>query len=515
MDLPRSSGVLLHITSLPSPFGIGDLGPSAYRFADVLAEADQQVWQVLPLVPVGKGHSPYASPSTFAGNPLLISPEVLLENGLLQPEDLADRPVFSEEHVDFEQVILYKTTLLRRAFERFETESTQTDQNALTQFHKANADWLDDYALFTALKSAYAEVAWTDWPQPLAQREAQALAQARQKEARSIRFHIFTQFCFHRQWEALHAYCRKRNIRILGDLPIYVAHDSADVWANPDLFLLDATGHPTVVAGVPPDYFSATGQRWGNPIYRWEVMQKRDFAWWTQRLDRALSRCDLLRLDHFRGFAAYWEVPAGEETAINGRWVDAPGRALFEQVEKNVGRLPLLAENLGIITDEVTALMHQLGFPGMAVLQFAFETDADMAFLPHNFTRDLVAYTGTHDNDTLVGWWTQAASTRDVEAEVRERTYARAYLNLNPTDDHEIHWRCIRLLMGSVARLVVTPLQDVLGLGSDARMNTPGTESGNWTWRVRPDQLTAEHIYRLQALTRIYGRSVVKEPMGL
>ncbi|HMB90327.1 MAG TPA: 4-alpha-glucanotransferase, partial [Rhodothermales bacterium] len=295
--------------------------------------------------------------------------------------------------------------------------------------------------------------------------------------------------------------------------PIYVAHDSADVWANPDLFHLGAAGHPTVVAGVPPDYFSATGQRWGNPIYRWDVMQKHNFAWWTQRLDRALTLFDLLRLDHFRGFAAYWEVPAKEETAINGRWVNAPGLALFQQVEKTLGRLPLLAENLGIITDEVTALMKHFGFSGMAVLQFAFGQDADMEFLPHNFTPNLVAYTGTHDNDTLIGWWTQAASTRDAEAEARERTYAHQYLNLDPADEREVHWRCIRLLMGSVARLVVTPLQDILGLGSEARMNTPGTESGNWTWRVHPDQLTQEHIFRLKALTRIYGRSVVKNPM--
>lgn len=506
MDLPRSSGVLLHITSLPSPFGIGDLGPSAFRFADVLAEAEQRVWQVLPLVPAGKGNSPYSSSSTFAGNPLLISPDVLLKNGLLRSEDLANCPGFAEDYVDFEAVIAYKTALLWRAFERFEKERTETDREDLAQFQKANAYWLDDYALFAALKTAYNDVAWTDWPQALARREPEALAQARQQEARAIRFHVFMQFLFQRQWETLHAYCRERDIRILGDLPIYVAHDSADVWTNPDLFHLDAAGHPTVVAGVPPDYFSTTGQRWGNPIYRWDVMQKRDFAWWTQRLDRALSLCDLLRLDHFRGFAAYWEVPAEEETAIKGRWVDAPGRALFEKVEKTLGRLPLLAEDLGLITDDVTTLMHQFDFPGMAVLQFAFETDTDMAFLPHNFTRNLVAYTGTHDNDTLLGWWRQAATSR-------ERTYARQYLNLDPATDQEIHWHCIRLLMGSVANLVVTPLQDVLGLGSDARMNTPGTESGNWTWRVRADQRIQEMLSRLKALTRIYGRSIVKEPL--
>ena len=513
MDLPRSSGVLLHITSLPSPFGIGDLGPSAYRFADLLAEAEQQVWQVLPLVPIGKGNSPYSSPSTFAGNPLLISPEVLLDNGLLRPEDLAERPIFSEDQVDFQQVISYKMDLLHRAFERFEQAGSKTDQEALTLFHDANAAWLDDYALFATLKAVHGKVPWTDWPAPLAQRKAKALAKARQQEAQAIRFHIFTQFLFHRQWKAFHTHCRERNIRILGDLPIYVAHDSADVWAHPDLFHLDTSGQPTVVAGVPPDYFSATGQRWGNPIYRWEVMQKQNFAWWTQRLERSFSLFDLLRLDHFRGFAAYWEVPAEEETAINGRWVDAPGHALFEQVEKTLGRLPLLAENLGIITDEVTALMNHFDFPGMAVLQFAFEADADMEFLPHNFTPDLVAYTGTHDNDTLIGWWTQAISTRDADAKARERAYARAYLNQDPADEHEIHWRCIRLLMGSVARLVITPLQDVLGLSSEARMNTPGTESDNWTWRLRADQLTTEHIYRLKALTRIYGRSVVKEPL--
>ena len=328
---------------------------------------------------------------------------------------------------------------------------------------------------------------------------------------------MFWQYLFDRQWAALHSYCREKGIAILGDLPIYVAHDSADVWAHPELFFLTDTGNPTVVAGVPPDYFSETGQRWGNPIYRWDVMQANGFAWWTHRLQKALALFDLIRLDHFRGFAAYWEVPAEEETAINGRWMDGPGPALFEQMEINLGHLPILAENLGIITDDVTALMKQFDFPGMAVLQFGFGGDADSEHLPHNYTHHLAAYTGTHDNDTLVGWWTNDQSTLGAETVARERAYALQYLNLDPNDVQDLHWRCIRALMASSASLIVTPVQDVLGLGSRARMNTPGTVTGNWGWRLLPDQLdhlAGEPAARLRALTRIYGRTEDKQPPG-
>jgi len=509
MDLSRSSGLLLHLTSLPSPFGIGDLGPAAYRFADVLAGAAQRVWQMLPVVPVAHSYSPYASPSTFAGSPLLISPERLVDDGLLHPDDVADLPAFPIHFVDFERVIPHKRRLLERAFDRFEAHAVPWMHDAFDAFCRAEAHWLDDYALFMALKEAHGDVLWTEWPDPLSHRDPDALDRARTDHARAIRQHQCWQFLFDRQWTALRAYCHHQRLTILGDVPIYVAHDSADVWAHPDLFYLDDARNPTVVAGVPPDYFSETGQRWGNPLYRWDLMQHDGFAWWTRRLQKALSLFDMIRLDHFRGFAAYWEVPADEETAINGRWVDGPGASLFEHLHAALGDLPILAENLGIITDDVTALIHQFDFPGMAVLQFAFGGGRTSVHLPHNYTRHLVAYTGTHDNDTLVGWWTQAAHTRTAEAVRRERAYALQYLNLDLDDIQTLNWRCIRLLMASVAALVVTPVQDVLGLGSRARMNTPGTETGNWAWRLLPDQLdrlAGEPAFRLRALTDIYGR---------
>ncbi len=509
MDLPRCSGLLLHVTSLPSRFGIGDLGPAAYRFADLLAGARQRVWQMLPVGPVGLGHSPYASPSTFAGNPLLLSPDVLRDEGLLHADDLAGAPAFADDHVDFERVAPYKYPLLERAFDRFEAHADDAAHAAFEGFCEAHAAWLDDYALFAALRDAH-EGGWTGWPDGLARRDADALARAREALARPVQRHAFWQFLFERQWQALRAHCRRRRLHLLGDLPIYVAHDSADVWADPALFHLDEAGNPTVVAGVPPDYFSATGQRWGNPLYRWDRMQRDGFAWWIRRIEAALRRFDLLRLDHFRAFAAFWEVPAEEETAIRGRWVEAPGEALFEHVESALGRLPLLAENLGLITDEVTALMARFALPGMAVLQFGFGDDAGSEHLPHNYTPETAAYTGTHDNDTLVGWW-----RLEAEHMTRQRAYARHYLGLRPEDEQGVHWHGIRLLMASVARLVVTPVQDVLGLGSDARMNTPGRASGNWTWRLRPDafeRLEGEPARRLRTLTQTYGRTEDRQP---
>ena len=510
MDLIRSSGLLLHITSLPSRFGIGDLGPNAFRFADILAEAAQRVWQVLPVVPVAYSYSPYASPSTFAGNPLMISPDQLLAQGLLHPADVEDCPDWPDHTVDFEHVIPYKTTLLERAFGRFEALDASETHAAFDAFCQTEALWLNDYALFAALKEVFGDAVWTAWPAPLARRDPDALIQARAQHARAVRKHKFWQFLFDRQWKALHAYCHAKEIRILGDVPIYVSDDSADVWAAPHLFSLDDAGNPTVVAGVPPDYFSETGQRWGNPLYRWDLMQANGFAWWTRRLQKAMDLFDIIRLDHFRGFAAYWEVPADEETAINGHWVDGPGAALFEQLEAHLGPLPLLAENLGIITDDVTAIMKQFDFPGMGVLQFGFNGNTHSEHLPHTYPQHLVAYTGTHDNDTLVGWWTNSQNTLDADIVARERAYALQYLNLDPDDLGHLHWRCIRALMVSAAGLVVTPAQDVLGLGSRARMNTPGTVGDNWHWRLRPDQLddlAGEPSARLRALTRIYGRA--------
>lgn len=507
MDFPRSSGILLHISSLPSAYGIGDFGPQAYAFADFLADTHQRIWQVLPMAPVGNGNSPYASPSTFAGNPLFISPDVLIEDGLLHPDDLGEVPDFPDQRVDFERAIAFKRRLLERAFERFDHESDAETRRAFEAYVTEQRDWLPTYALFKTLKEVYRGVSWTDWPTPLAQRHPEALAEAREVHARALRMHMFWQYLFDDQWERLRAYSHEQGLRIFGDLPIYVAHDSADVWAHPDLFHLDDAGQPDVVAGVPPDYFSKTGQRWGNPLYRWDVMRERGFAWWTRRLARVLNRIDIIRLDHFRAFEAYWEIPSHEETAINGRWVPGPGAALFEAVQQQLGTLPIVAEDLGVITDEVRHLMGRFNFPGMAVLQFAFNSGTDSGFLPHNYRHHLVAYTGTHDNDTVQGWWHAANGTQPTESLQRMREYARLYLDLDEERERELHWACLRTLMGSSAGMVVTPVQDLLGLGTEARMNTPGDGNGNWAWRLCPDALDEATGQRLRALTRAYGRS--------
>jgi 4-alpha-glucanotransferase len=500
VDSRRVSGILLHVTSLPSPYGIGDLGPAAYRFADFLTRTNQRLWQVLPLGPVGFGASPYSATSTFAGNPLLISPEPLLEYGLLDEADLAPLTELPDDHVDYERVEPRKKAVLRTAFERYEADRSGVSEAELAQFRQDHASWLDDYALYAALTDAHDGAPWYEWADPLAHRDPAALDRARAEHAEAIRMHVFWQYLFHRQWRALQSYCHTRDIRLFGDLPIYVARDSADVWANQELFRLDADGSPSVVAGVPPDYFSPEGQRWGNPIYRWDRMRDNGYRWWTNRMRRTLDRVDLVRLDHFRGFEAYWEIPADSETAVKGEWKDGPGAAVFEALEAELGSLPVVAEDLGIITDEVEALRDRFNFPGMAVLQFAFENDPSNDFLPHNYHRNLVAYPGTHDNNTTVGWWEEELSLSEA------RTYARDYLDLD-RPDAAIHEQALRYLMASVADRVVTPLQDVLGLGAEARMNNPGEPTGNWTWRVTPDQITDEAEERLATLTRIYGRA--------
>ena len=479
----RSSGILMHITSLPGSFGSGDLGPEAFRFADFLEAAGQSVWQILPIVPVGFGYSPYASPSTFAGNADFISPELLIDYGLLSSADLADGPDFPVENIDFERTIPYKKKLLRTAYVAFKSDSGREDRADLQTFCDRHESWLDEYALFEALKAAHDGLEWTDWKRGIAAlRDPDALRRAHDTYAGEIRMVQFWQFLFDRQWSALKAYCNAKQIRILGDLPIYVAQDSADVWANPHLFCLDETGKATVVSGVPPDYFSETGQRWGNPIYRWDLMRESGYAWWTKRFARILELVDLVRLDHFKGFEAYWEISASEDTAINGRWVTGPGADLFDALTEKLGDLPVIAENLGVITDGVTDLMRRFGFPGMAILQFAFDDGPGNEFLPHNFAPDLVAYTGTHDNDTFLGWWTNTVSTQDVE---KAKSYCRSYLDMRGCDDSEMPWAGIRALMASVARMAVTPMQDVLGLGTEGRMNTPGTVGGkNWGWRM-------------------------------
>lgn len=492
---------MLHITSLPSRFGIGDLGPAAYRFADFLAHTHQRLWQILPLGPVGYGASPYSSVSTFAGNPLLISPERLLAHGLLTEGDLADGPAFPTGRVDYDAVTKYKRRLLHTAVERFEADADAEDIRAFDMFCEQNADWLEDYALYAALKEAHGGAAWSDWPPPLALRASDALEAARRKHARALRQHKLWQHWFDQQWTALRDYCHHRDIQLFGDLPIYVAEDSADVWANQSLFHLDASGRPTVVAGVPPDAFSDTGQRWGNPLYRWDVMRERHYGWWRRRLAHILEQVDLVRIDHFRGLVAYWEIPADESTAINGRWVDGPGADLFATLQKGLGTLPVVAEDLGLITPDVVALRKRFDFPGMAVLHFAFGDGPSSDYLPHNYTRNLVAYTGTHDNNTTRGWWASDALSPS------DRSFAREYLDLAHEQAPAVHWRCLRMLMASVADRTIFPLQDVLGRGAEARMNNPGDGGDNWTWRVAPGALSDDVAERLATLTRVYGRA--------
>lgn len=494
----RVSGVLLHPTCLPSPFGIGDLGPFAFEFADWLAEMRQGLWQVLPLTPTSVGDSPYFSPSAFAGNPLLLSPERLQEDGWLTREDLADAPAFDEERVDYEAVGRFKAGLLERAAERFEQQASETQREALARFVAAEGDWLDDYTLFMALKEEHGGRPWTEWSQNLAQRDPASLDEARTRLARAIQRHTLGQFWFYEQWRALKAHANGLGIGIVGDLPIFVAHDSADVWANANLWRLDARGNPEVVAGVPPDYFSATGQLWGNPHYDWQKMAETGYAWWVKRIRTLLSLVDRIRIDHFRGFAAFWEVPAGEPTAVNGRWVPGPAHAFFEALADQLGPLPIIAEDLGVITPDVVELREAFGLPGMKILQFAFDTAEENNYFPHLFERNAVVYTGTHDNDTTVGWFEKAKPA--------DRALMAEYIGKAQID--EPHWELIRLAHASVAETSVIPLQDLLGLGSEARMNTPGTSGGNWTWRFRQDALTPEITSRFRRLAELYDRGL-------
>ena len=447
--------------------------------------------------PAGYGDSPYQLFSAFAGNPLLIGLESLRDDGLLDGRDLDGAPEFPAESVDYGAVAAFKMPLLRRAFQRFRKEADTAARHAFDTFRSRQAAWLEDFAAFTALKQSYGgEGAWTDWPGGPRTCAADAADEAR-----------VLQYFFFRQWEAVRRYAVERGIRIMGDLPIYVAHDSADVWSHPELFLLDEHGRPLIVAGVPPDYFSATGQLWGNPIYRWDVMAETGYQWWVERFRASLKMFDMIRVDHFRGFEAYWEVPAGENTAVNGRWVKGPGAAFFRAVEEQLGALPIVAENLGVITPEVEAIRSEFGFPGMSILQFAFGADPQAPdFKPHNFPQNRVAYTGTHDNDTTCGWWNSTGegdSTRTPEGVAREKAYTREYLN---TDGSEINWVFIRALMASVARTVLFPLQDVLGLGSEARMNRPATASGNWRWRCRAKALDDRTAARLRRFSDLYDR---------
>lgn len=498
MPFPRSSGILLHPTSFPSRFGIGDLGLEAYRFVDFLAQSAQQLWQVLPVGPTGYGNSPYASYSAMAGNPLLISPDRLRDQGLIAEEDFTNLPAFPVEKVDFEQVVQIKIPLLKKACENFKSKATPLQQQEFAGFCEAKAYWLDDYALFMALKDTQEGASWHTWEPEIKRRQPDAIEQSRQRLEAEIFYYKYIQFEFFSQWSELKKYANMRGVQIIGDIPIYVAHDSADVWAHPENFCLDEeTGEAALMAGVPPDYFSATGQLWGNPVYKWDKLQQLDFNWWVQRFQAMLDYVDIIRIDHFRGFQAYWAVRQGETTAMNGEWVEAPGTALFQVLKDKLGKLPVLAEDLGVITPEVEALRDQFEFPGMKILQFAFGSGPGNPYLPFNYPRNCVVYTGTHDNDTTVGWFNQLSD--------HEKDAFLLYLGC--TSPEGIHWDLIRIALSSVVNQAIIPLQDVIGLGTEARMNVPSQAEGNWGWRYQADTLTDELRHRLKSLTETYGRA--------
>ncbi len=496
MKPDRAAGILLHPTCLPGAHGSGDFGAAAYRFVDWLAAARQSRWQVLPLGPTGLGNSPYMSPSAFGGNPLLIDLEDLMQRGWLTADELAPDAAFDTRRVDFARVIAWRTSRLEIAAKRFAANASSADRDALAAFRGRHAKWLDDYTLFMALADTNPGRSWCDWDAGLARRDAAALRDARAAHAERIDFHAFCQWRFFEQWARLKAYANTRGILIIGDMPIFISHQSSEAWARPELFELDARGESTVVAGVPPDYFSATGQRWGNPLYRWPAHAADGYAWWIDRIAHAFELADIVRIDHFRGFVQYWEIAAAEPTAVHGRWQPGPGAALFDAIERALGAKPIIAEDLGLVTPDVVALRKRLALPGMLVLQFAFDGKADNPYLPHNHRTDAVVYTGTHDNDTTRGWWQHAAA--------RERAHACAYLD---SDGAEIESTLIRAALASVAATAIVPLQDVLGLACDARMNLPGEPEGNWAWRFDETQLQAAHASRLAELSALYGRA--------
>lgn len=504
MTFERASGILLHPTCLPSRFGIGDLGKSAYEFVDFLEKSGQKLWQVLPLGPTGYEHSPYTMNfSAFAGNPLLISLDRLAEEGLLSQDELPplSDPDISPERVNFDKVIPYKTKFLKLAYERFQQVLSNKHNTDFEQFSQEQSYWLDDYVLFMALLEANAGKSWNHWEKAIARREPDALKAQSEALHDSINYQKFVQFKFFEQWKQLRAYANNKNIKIVGDVSIYVCHNSAEVWTNPDIFKLDPeTFEPAFIAGVPPDYFSATGQLWGNPVYNWEQLQKTNFNWWIKRFRATLEYVDIVRVDHFRGFEAYWQVRSGEETAINGEWIKTPGVEFFETLGKELGTLPIMAEDLGIITPEVEELRDRFEFPGMRILQFAFGDDSSNPYLPHHYVKNCVVYTGTHDNDTTLGWW-KGASTAEKQLVAKYLGYATA------EEIKEINWVLIQLALGSVGDLALIPLQDLLGLDNSGRMNDPSKIPGNWRWRYNSSEvLTQELSDRLLDLTKLYSR---------
>ena len=504
----RSSGVLLHPTSLPGRFGSGDLGREAVTFADFLAAAEQRWWQMLPVGPPGYGDSPYSAESAFAGSPLLLDLEALAAEGWLRPHELDPADARSDDHVDFARARAFRESRLARAFAAFSRRRDPQATQDFEAFVHESQGWLEDWALYRALKRAHGDTAWTEWPAPLRDRDPEALARASERYADAVDLARFEQHLVARQWRSLRAACAERGVALMGDVPIFVAHDSADVWQHRDLFQLDDAGMPEVVAGVPPDYFSATGQRWGNPLYRWDRLREDGYAWWIARLRSAMARFDAVRLDHFIGFVRAYAIPASSPTATQGAWQPGPGSALFESARAALGPLPFVAEDLGSVTPEVTALRDRFGFPGLRVLQFAFGNDLQASnFLPSRYPREAVAYTGTHDNDTTQGWFRDPGgkeSTRSIEQITREGRAALDYLG---GDGEELHWDMIRAALASAADTAIIPAQDLLGLGSEARMNRPGTSSGNWQWRLRAGALDAAVAERLAQLTRLHGRA--------
>ena len=493
--MQRASGILLHPTSLAGPFKIGDLGKEARLFIDFLVKAGQTVWQILPLGPTGYGHSPYNALSAFAGNPALIDLRQLVTCGELELAPL-EQAISENKALNFEQTQAAKSKLFSEAAQRFFKEAPNSRRDAFEAFCEEQADWLEDFSLFMALKEKFSDQAWPDWPQDLRTRQPQGLAKHRLELAQSCLLHKYQQFVFAEQWRALKDYANDKGIRIFGDIPIFVAYDSADVWANQHLFQLDDKGRAQAVAGVPPDYFSATGQRWGNPLYRWDRLAEEDFHWWQRRFEYQLELSDLIRIDHFRGFQACWSIPANEKTAVNGHWEEVPGRELFTKLFKQGTDLPIIAEDLGIITPEVEKLRDDFGFPGMKILQFAFDSGPDNPYLPDNHIANCVVYTGTHDNNTTLGWW--QGLTKVQKDQVRE------HLNIRkPKMPQDL----IRLAMASIANLCILPCQDILGLGSQARLNTPGRATGNWEWQMPPGALTGELAENLLTLTQKYHRT--------
>jgi 4-alpha-glucanotransferase len=492
----RSSGILLHPTSLPGKYGIGTLGKSAFDFIDFLVKAKQQYWQILPLGPTGYADSPYQCFSAHAGNPNLIDLDLLVKARLLHADDLAELPHFSNEKIAFEAVQQARLPLLQKAFHAFTRYADNMDKMAYRNFLKDQSGWINDYGLFRAIKANRDQKPWYLWEQPLKVREPEAMSANQALLHDEIDFHKFMQFLFFRQWNAVKEYAHTHNVKIIGDIPLYVALDSADAWANPEIFEFDQDLNPIRVGGVPPDYFSETGQLWGNPLFRWDVLKATGYKWWIERIRTSLFLYDIIRIDHFRGFAGYWAVPYSEKTAVNGEWVPCPGKDFFDALCNEFGNLPIIAEDLGVITPEVEELRDGFGLPGMKILQFAFDSSEGNDFIPHNYIKNCIVYTGTHDNDTVVGWFNSASPD--------DRKYVLDYMN---THDHDIHWAFIRLAWSSVAYTAIIPMQDLLGLDTSARMNLPGTTQNNWQWRANAAHFTPELAGKLAHLTMLYGRT--------